>query len=246
MPLLKFIALVTARSGSKSVVDKNIQELRGKSLIEWAVRAGLQASTLSEVYISTDSEGYADIAKRAGANVPFLRPAEYSTDTATDAEVFYHFLSNLPDWENLTGIVHLRPTSPFRDPNQIDEALSVFGNYINGLTSLRSVQEMPESAYKSFEQDAGGFLRPLASVESIDLANMPRQKFPTTYSANGYVDIIKPSGFMNTGSLHGERVLAFETPPIVEVDSARELELLNFELQANPTIYSRVFGGNNA
>jgi hypothetical protein len=51
---------------------------------------------------------------------------------------------------------------------------------------------------------------------------------------------------MNTGSLHGERVLAFETPPIVEVDSARELELLNFELQANPTIYSRVFGGNNA
>jgi N-acylneuraminate cytidylyltransferase len=243
---MNFIALVTARSGSKSVVDKNIQELGGKSLIEWAVRAGLSASRIAEVYISTDSQMYADIAKDAGAIVPFLRPAEYATDLATDSDVFHHFVSNLPRGKGSMGIVHLRPTSPFRDPVQIDEALSIYEAHRNQVTSLRSVQEMPESAYKSFELDDRRFLKPLASVGTMDLANLPRQKFPVTYSANGYVDVINPSSFMSTGSFHGEKVLAFETHSIIEVDSARELELLDFELRADPTIYSRVFGGHNA
>ena len=242
---MTIVALVTARSGSKSVVDKNIREIGGKSLLEWSVRAGLEASLISQVFISTDSEKYAEIAKNCGATVPFIRPTGFATDTATDSDVFSHFISNLDIGGSLSGIVHLRPTSPFRDPKIINQAIEFYQERRADITSLRSVQEMPESAYKSFELDREGFLRPLLTTGTMEIANLPRQSFPKTYAANGYVDVIDPRRFAASNSLHGGRVLAFSSPSIVEVDSGRDLELLDYELQSNPSIFARIFGGEN-
>ena len=91
----KIYALVPARSGSKSIKDKNILEFRGKPLLAHSIQQALDSQYIDKVYLSTDSPQYAEIGKSCGAEVPFLRPESISGDFATDFEVFEHFLSFL-------------------------------------------------------------------------------------------------------------------------------------------------------
>ena len=87
------LAIVPARSGSKSVVDKNIRLIDGKPMLAYSIEHAKKSKYIGRVLVSTDSEKYAQIAKEYGAEVPFLRPAEYATDTALDYDVFYHALT---------------------------------------------------------------------------------------------------------------------------------------------------------
>ena len=92
---MNVVALIPARSGSKGVIDKNIKQLNGKPLIKHSIDDALKCKNISDVYISTDSEDYADLAIKSGAKAPFLRPKEISGDTATDFECFRHFIDFL-------------------------------------------------------------------------------------------------------------------------------------------------------
>ena len=85
------IALIPARAGSKGIPKKNIKELGGHPLIAYSIMACRASALISEVYVSTDSEEIASIAKSYGASVPFLRPAEFAQDTSSDLEVIQHF-----------------------------------------------------------------------------------------------------------------------------------------------------------
>ena len=219
---MKVIALVTARSGSKGVPDKNIKNIGGHSLLDWSIKSSLKAQLISNVYLSTDSEIYASIGKECGALVPFLRPKELASDTATDLDVIKHFLSVID--EKPDALVHVRPTTPLRDPSILDRAIQMFFSKKDELTSLRSVHEMSESAYKSFEVNEKGFLTTIGSIESGDKANLPRQAFPKTYVANGYIDVLDPNYISKESKLHGDKILAFQTPVVTEVDSSEDLE----------------------
>jgi CMP-N-acetylneuraminic acid synthetase len=112
----------------------------------------------------------------------------------------------------------------------------------NELTSLRSVQEMSESAYKSFEINNTGFLSTIGSIESGDKANLPRQAFPKTYVANGYVDVLDPNYILKENKIHGDKILAFQTPVVTEVDSLEDLEYLEWQITKLPQILKTVFG----
>ena len=90
---MNVVALIPARSGSKGVIDKNIKLLNGKPLINHAIDAGKNSELINDVFISTDSQDYANLALDAGAKVPFLRPEEISRDDSTDLECFQHFIS---------------------------------------------------------------------------------------------------------------------------------------------------------
>jgi len=118
MPSPTALALIPARSGSKSLPHKNVREFAGKPLLAHSIDHALAARTIGRVIVSTDSEHYAAIAREYGAETPFLRPAELATDHATDLVVFQHALAWLrehEDWEP-DIVVHLRPTYPRRDP----------------------------------------------------------------------------------------------------------------------------------
>ena len=237
---MKVFALVTARSGSKGVIDKNIKVIAKHSLLEWSIKASLKSKQISNVYLSTDSPKYAEIGKESGALVPFLRPTELANDTAVDLDVIKHFLaqiSEIPD-----ALVHIRPTTPLRDPLILDKAIETFFSKKNELTSLRSVHEMSESAYKSFEISTQGFLATIGSVESGEKANLPRQAFPKTYVANGYVDVLDPSYIDKENKLHGDKILAFQTPVVTEVDSIEDLEYLEWQVTRQPYLLKTVFG----
>ena len=237
---MKVFALVTARSGSKGVPDKNIKHIGGHSLLDWSIKSSLKTQSISQVYLSTDSQDYANIGKECGALVPFLRPKELASDTANDLDVIKHFLSVIDDKPD--ALVHIRPTTPLRDPSILDTAIVMFFNKKNELTSLRSVHEMSESAYKSFEVNDKGFLVTIGSVESAEKANLPRQAFPKTYVANGYVDILEPNYILKENKLHGDKILAFQTPVVTEVDSIEDLEYLEWQIMKQPQLLKTVFG----
>ncbi|MEY2778234.1 MAG: hypothetical protein RL008_330 [Actinomycetota bacterium] len=237
---MKVFALVTARSGSKGVPDKNIKLIGGHSLLDWSIKSSLKSKLITQVYLSTDSEDYANIGKECGAHVPFLRPIELASDMASDLGVIKHFLSVID--EKPDALVHIRPTTPLRNPSILDKAIEMFFSKKNELTSLRSVHEMSESAYKSFEVNDKGFLSTIGSIESGDKANLPRQAFPKTYVANGYVDVLDPIYILKEDKLHGDKILAFQTPVVTEVDSIEDLEYLEWQITKHPQLLKTVFG----
>ena len=226
------VALIPARSGSKGVVDKNIRLLGGQPLIAWSIRACRICKNIDRIILSTDSEKYADIARDWGCEVPFLRPESIAGDQSTDFEFVSHALdffsaeNRMPD-----HIFHIRPTTPLRKPEVIDRAFETFlGN--PEVTALRSVHEMSESAYKTFEISPSGYLKTVGfSSAALDDANNARQIFPTTYFANGYVDILSVQFIKETGLLHGNCVLPFVTERVSEIDTEEDFSLLQLEVE---------------
>ena len=239
---MEIIALVTARSGSKGIPDKNIKKIGGHSLLEWSIKSTLKSSEVTKVFLSTDSVEYAKLGESFGAIVPFLRPAELASDTAVDLDVFKHFLTEIKELPE--AIVHIRPTTPLRNPQIINDAVINYMKLKNEITSLRSVHEMSESAYKTFEVSDQGLLKSIASVADGDKANLPRQAFPKTYQANGYVDVLNPEFILKEHKLHGDKIFAFKTPVVTEVDTLSDLEYLNWEVQQNKELVKLVFGDN--
>lgn len=220
---MRAIALIGARAGSKSVKDKNIRMLGGHPLLAWSVSAAMKTPAIGAVYVSTDSLAYGSIARDYGAQ-HILLPRDLARDDSPDLAWIEHALRNLKG-ELPDVIVHLRPTSPLRDFNVINSALTAF---IPWHDSLRSVEKMPETAFKAFTV-RDGKLGTLTG-QTMDEANAPRQQFAETYRPNGYVDILKPAFIIQKKKLHGINVQAFATQPIVEVDTEEDFERLEYQL----------------
>jgi len=240
---MKIIAIVPARSGSKGVIDKNIKKLAGKPLIAYSIVAAKKTKYIDRIIVSTDSLKYASLAKRYGAEVPFLRPTEIAGDTSTD----YEFMKHVIDWLHKNEdycpdfVLNLRPVTPFRDSNLIDDAIKALIDSPEA-TSLRSAHEMSETAYKMCEID-GGYIKSICNGSfDHDNANKPRQAFPTTFTPNGYVDIMRTSYINENKLLYGNRVMAFITPVSYEVDTLDDFNLLEWLIEKDKNIYKQIFG----
>ena len=240
--MLRTVAIIPARSGSKGIIDKNLKLLYGKTLLEWSIEACKKSNFIDQIIVSTDSKKYADLAIKCGADVPFLRPAEISKDNSTD----YEFIKHAIDWfisqkQQVDFIVHIRPTTPTRDPKKIDKAIKLFQES-KIFSSLRSVQQMSESAFKCFQIDNDNFLKPIVdSNKDLDFYNNSRQSFPITYEANGYVDVLSVRFINNSLKLHGNKILPFITENIIELDT--EFDFLNLEnqLKKNKLYFNKIF-----
>jgi len=235
------VALIPARSGSKGVKDKNIKKLYGHSLLEWSINAALKSKLIDRVFLSTDSKKYADMGERYGAEVPFLRPAKISGDDSSDLDFVLHALDEFKKINlHPKYLVHIRPTTPIRDPDLIDSAISLFMTS-NDFSSLRSVHKMSESSYKTFEI-TDRFLTPLplALVEKVD-SNAPRQTFPETYQANGYVDILQTDYILANKNIHGDQILPFITDTAFEVDTIEDFNYLEYLTSSSDEIFKKIF-----
>ncbi|MCG8686043.1 MAG: acylneuraminate cytidylyltransferase family protein [Desulfobacterales bacterium] len=123
----KVLGLIPARGGSKGIPRKNIRLLNGKPLLNYTVETALEATCLDRVIVSTDDDEIAQVALNAGAEVPFLRPEEYATDTASSISVIQHALTWLKNNEGYCpdAVAFLAPTSPLRTTEQIDETVNL-------------------------------------------------------------------------------------------------------------------------
>ena len=228
--MIGVVAIIPARSGSKSLVDKNIKHLSGHPLIAYSIAAAKLSKKINRVIISTDSQEYADIAKQYGAEVPFIRPDKYSTDAATDKDFLVHSMNWFEENENSVPEywVHLRPTTPLRSIEIIDNAINEIVQD-NNATSLRSGHKAPESPLKWFVK-SNYYFRGLVDGEDY---NLPKEAFEQVYIPDGFVDVVKSSFVMNNKEIHGDRMIGFESPVCTEVDSVEEFEYIQYQLDKN-------------
>ena len=220
----KFVGLVPARSGSKSIINKNMQIVGDYSLVARAIKAGIEAG-IKNTYISTNSLEYGNEAKAYGGKFEFLRPEKISKDKSTDNDYLEHFIKWCQDhsvW--FEYLVLLRPTSPFRETKIIKKALSVMQNLGETASSLRSAHIAPESPYKWFKRDNLGFFRSIDGKLSATEVNMPRQNFEDVFIPNGYIDILRWQNIVE-GSFWGDNMFVFKTDTCHEIDTKEQLDV---------------------
>lgn len=231
----KVLAVIPARAGSKSVPHKNIRMIGGKPMLAHSIAHGQQSKYINRIIVSTDSEEYAKIARCYGAEVPFLRPAEYATDTALDYDVFYHVLTWLKKNEQYVPdvVVQLRPTYPVRNVNDIDNMIQILLNHPEA-DSVRSMSKATEIPYKMWireksDLDMGdGILignRVLPLMTNIpECYNMPRQQLPEVYYQNACIDVFRPEIVLQKHSMSGDCILGYEMKENYDIDTEEDFE----------------------
>lgn len=176
------IATVCARGGSKGLPGKNVRHFLGKPLIVHTIEQALACAELHGVYVSTDDAGIAEVARSAGAVVPYLRPAELAGDMAPKLPVIEHLVQHLEQQGMVVGrIVDLQPTSPLRDSSDIAQAMACQSDANAELVvSVRAASDNPY--FNLVEADADGWLH-----LSKGGGNTRRQAAPDVFALNGSI-----------------------------------------------------------
>lgn len=220
-------AIIPARGGSKGIPKKNIIDLGGFPLIAYSIAVAELSDFINRVIVSTDDEEIAEVARKYGAEVPFLRPEEYARDNSLDIEFFKHALdwmekkeSKIPDL-----MVHLRPITPLRNHKVVDKAVEEILSDEKA-TALRSAHLSEHTGYKLFRKkgDYINFFGKEDFAGGEEYYNLPRQALPLTYNPNGYVDVVLPKTIRETGTLHGDRIRAFITRKVADIDNMEDVE----------------------
>lgn len=208
---MEVLCLIPARGGSKSVPRKNIRQVGGRPLIAWSIAQAQAATKITRTIVTTDDDEIATVARRYGAETPFMRPAELATDDAVDYGFFRHALDWLAEHENYAPdlVVNLRPTMPVRRAATIDRAIQALADHPTA-DSLRSVTLSELSPYKMWRIGDDGLLVPVAPLEGVaEPYNQPRQQLPLAYWQDGYIDVVRARTVLEQNSATGRRVLPF-------------------------------------
>lgn len=228
------VAIIPARGGSKGIPRKNLVEIAGGPLIVHSINHALTAQRVDRVIVSTDDEEIAEVARKAGAEVPFLRPKELAEDLVLDLPVFQHALNFLLDRENYQPelVVHLRPTAPLRKPGWIDTAIDQLLK-VPEADSLRSVSKPNQHPYRVFSIDQAGYLDPIMKHEHPMPYLLRRQDLPDLYYYNCVIDVTRPSTIFGKVSMTGDRILPFIMDPeeVVDIDTRMDLALARLMME---------------
>jgi CMP-N-acetylneuraminic acid synthetase len=235
-PARRVLAVVPARGGSKGIPRKNLQLLAGRPLVTHAVDTALAANLVSRVLCSTDDPEIADVARAAGAEVPFLRPTELAQDHSEDWAVFKHALDWLlhnDAWQP-DLIVNLRPTSPLRTPSHVDRAVQLLLE--TGADSVKAVCLARQHPHKMWLRRPDGRIEPFLKT-AFRLArgpDVPRAQLEDVYWQNGVVDVTRREVILEQGVMIGPRVAGLVVQPEDSIDIDTPLDLALAEL-----LYSR-------
>jgi CMP-N,N'-diacetyllegionaminic acid synthase len=215
----KIIAIVPARAGSKGLLNKNIKMFCGKPLIGWTIEAALSSQYIDELIVSTDSHEIAEVARQMGAVVPFIRPSELATDTATSISVIDHALNFYKETFDRTFdyAVLLEPTSPLRSTNDIDEAIA----QLLGSPKAQAVVGIckTETQHPAFlvEKDSEGFL---AAYENNNMQILRRQEISDVYFFEGSVYVSEIGALLEKKTFYHNSTIGYVMPKsrAIEID----------------------------
>ncbi|MCZ8227581.1 MAG: acylneuraminate cytidylyltransferase family protein [Burkholderiaceae bacterium] len=185
---MKILALIPARGGSKRLPGKNTRVLRGKPLIEWSIQAAQGIPEIVDIVVSTDDDGIGDIARKAGASVPWLRPAALATDEASSVDVALHALDYYEGLHGpVDGLLLLQPTSPFRSRETVLRGLETFRSH--AFRSVVGVSQASTHPLWCFRIDGGSMRRFVERTQ----ADLRAQALPPAYALNGAFYLISPA-----------------------------------------------------
>ena len=189
----KILYIIPARGGSKGVPDKNIKLLSGKPLIYYSIVEALKVASKEDVCVSTDSEKIKAVVEEIGLEVPFLRPDEIASDTATTESVLIHALNYYKSKGiEYEFVVLLQPTSPLRKAIHIKEAIELMEEDVNLVVSVKETDANPY--YVLFQENETGILE-----KSKKGVFTRRQDCPIVYELNGAVYVIRTSKLLELG-----------------------------------------------
>ena len=224
----RILAIIPARGGSKGLPNKNIRPLNGKPLINYTVEAALAAGIFDKIIVSTDSPNIADTAKGAGAEVPFLRPAEYATDESSTIDVIRHAIAFFKGRnEEFDVVCLLQPTSPLRRCEHITEAYALFEEKkANSLVSVCECEHSPLWA-NTIDEDLrmDGFIR-------SEAAGKRRQDLPQYYRLNGAIYLAYTEILLAQNNFIGSNSIAYkmEISESLDIDSLEDFQYAEYLL----------------
>lgn len=215
------LGLVPARAGSKGVPDKNIRPLAGRPLLEYTARAAAESGVLDRVVLSTDSPAIAEAGRRAGLEVPFMRPPALAQDETPMLPVVRHALETLAAGGWMADvIVLLQPTSPLRRPSHIRDAVALLDR--TGADAVVSVVELPRHLSPDYVMRIDeGRLRPFLP-EGARVTR--RQDARPAYSRDGTVYVFRRATLERFGDIYGDdcRPLILEAADSLSIDSPED------------------------
>lgn len=193
----KCLTIIPARIGSKGLKKKNVKNFCGKKLIEWSFKAAKKCHYLNHIVVSTDSKEIIKVSKKYKMETPFLRPKNISKDNTSMYQVIKHCI-NFYKKRNIhfENIVLLEPTSPIREPNDLNKAMKLFLNKKNKFKSLVSIGEVSEHPYILFNIK-GKFLRKTSFFKK---KYTRRQDLPKYYFPYGLIYISKIKDYLKNKS----------------------------------------------
>lgn len=211
-PTPSIIALIPARAGSKRVPDKNIRPLAGHPVMAYTIAAALCSEIFSDVVVSTDSKRYADVALHYGAQVPFLRPAQFAGDMSPDIEWVEYTLKRLRNEGRVyDGFSILRPTSPYRRAETIQRAWREFLDQ-QGIDSLRAVEKCKQHPGKMWVV-RGKRMMPLLPLGPAEQPwhSSQYQSLPEVYVQNASLEIAWTRVVFEGCTIAGNVIMPFFT-----------------------------------
>ncbi len=219
------LGLIPARGKSKEIKRKNIRLLKDRPLVAYAIEEALKSKFISRTVVSTEDQEIADVAKKYGAEVPFLRPGELAEDTASDFSVIEHALLwfDAHNWKP-DYIVFLRPTSIFRTADEIDKAIKRI--FESDFDSIRAISKAVYPPYwmKRIAEDR------LVNFIETGYELTRRQDLPKVYQGNGTIEVIKRETILDKKSIYGDKVGFIKMGDIAAVDIDTELDFKIAEL----------------
>ncbi len=197
---MKILTIIPARGGSKGIA--------------YSIEHSLASKLINRTIVSTDNEEIAKVSEEYGAEIPIFRSKELAGDHILDFPVFEHMLTYLKKEENYEPeiVVHLRPTSPYREPKWIDSAINLLVENPSA-DSVRSVSEPSQHPYRVFERHPEPYL-------------LRRQDLPKMYYYNCVIDVTKPSTIFNKKSMTGDKMLPYimKREDSIDIDTPMDLE----------------------
>ena len=216
------LAVIPARGESKGIPGKNIKPLCGHPLIAYTVSAARKSKYVDSVIVTTDSEEIAEVAKKYGAEIPFMRPESLAADTSKTIEALVHARDTMVNLGREHDVIILmQPTSPLRRAEDADAAIEAF--FSHGRMGVASVSEVSENPILTRRVDEFGIMHPLMPVSST----VRRQDMPRFYHVNGAICVNDFHGISHDTSLNDNPVAY-----IMEKDRSLDIDNIDDFLRA--------------
>ncbi|TGZ99751.1 cytidylyltransferase domain-containing protein [Rodentibacter pneumotropicus] len=224
---MKKIAIITARSGSKGLPNKNVLFANGKPLMAYSIEAALESGEFEKIIVSTDSQEYIDLLSHYP--IEFVkRSAELASDKASSFVVIEDVLNKYQHID-FDYFVLLQPTSPLRTAQHIQEANAKFEQHFDQFDFLVSVSDAHKPTTLTREIDEDESLKNF----KLDYSNYARQQYYSEYSPNGAIFSAKPQAYLKQKHFYGEKCIAYfmDKEVSVDIDDRLDFEYFYFILQ---------------
>ena len=222
---------IFARGGSKGVPGKNIRKLGGKPLISYSIEAALSSSLIARVFVSTDDPVIAQVAKKYGAEVPFMRPRHLAQDDSPEWLAWQHAITeikNRQDIEKMDIFVVLPSTAPLRNVSDVDACINTFINTKTDIViTVRNASRHPSFNMVVLDDNNSARL-----VMPMSEAIHRRQDAPSVFDVTTVAYVSRPDFILNANSIFEGRVTAVEIPDerALDIDTILDFEFAEFLL----------------